>query len=700
MIARLVTATFAGSLTFAAGTPRSPSVTGVPVTANANEAASANVAVSVLSADAVWEGEVSLTDDVVIPAGRSLVLRPGATVRVARRSGTAPGTTSPLVEVLVRGRLVAEGRVGAPVRLLAVEPGPAAWAGIVVEGGEVELAGTEVRDAEAAVTVMAGHLTTRDCEVHHGVYGVVADEGATVLLAGGSIHHLVHGVAAAPGATVTVAGVTLADNTGRNRLKLAAAPQPLGPPAPLPAVASPGAASRTLTGGALRGETVLAGRVTLAGTVEVPSGSSLVLRPGTLVEARRGAGLRVAGALVAKGTLAAPIVLRSALADPRPGDWSGIAVTGAQATADLEHVVVRDAGAALEVVGGELRAARSTLAGNLRGVELRGARATLRDLHLDDNGDGLQAQGGSTSIEGGTASRNGRGLLASGGRLEARGLTVAYNRREGARARGARLSLAQCTLHGNRAGLVAEAQSEGELRGLVVSGNRELGVWLEGAGAMLLRDSALLDNGLAGARLAHTAASLAGNLVAGNAHGIVLDGFTGTDEATSFGGNGSCAYQFEGGPSLRTRDTFVASSERLACACACDGAPTVELESPRTEAPPFVWPTTRLVGEVRWRGVVALEGAVVVGADAALRLAASTRVLAGDGASLAVEGGSLQAAGEPGREVLFRSRTGRRGAWRGVDVRRGVDTWLRHAVIEDALAPVAAPTPGPPHGAP
>lgn len=79
----------------------------------------------------------------------------------------------------------------------------------------------------------------------------------------------------------------------------------------------------------------------LNGTVSVPDGITLTLRPGVIVKAYGSTYLYVAGALTAIGTSAEPVLLTSA-ADSGPGQWGGIFLHNGEA--DLRHVTIRYTG--------------------------------------------------------------------------------------------------------------------------------------------------------------------------------------------------------------------------------------------------------------------------------------------------------------------------------------------------------------------
>ncbi|TLM67239.1 MAG: right-handed parallel beta-helix repeat-containing protein [Deltaproteobacteria bacterium] len=132
----------------------------------------------------VWEGVVTMSDDVLILPGGSLTIRPGTEVRVVPAEGTQidPEYFSSLTELLVRGRLAIEGTAAAPVRFTIVErPGveEIAWAGITFDGAPggtvrhavIERAETGIRCVGSAPEIAGSEL--RRCR-----YGIIAQAGS------------------------------------------------------------------------------------------------------------------------------------------------------------------------------------------------------------------------------------------------------------------------------------------------------------------------------------------------------------------------------------------------------------------------------------------------------------------------------------------------------------------------------------------
>lgn len=138
-----------------------------------------------LDADAAWEGAVEMDGDVLVPAGRTLRVRAGASVRFAPRPswscavfrGAPEGypieaSSRALCDLVVLGRLVIEGTAEEPVRLDG-----GAWGGItVLESGSVEVSGARLEGApEALVQAFDdARVRLRGARLRGGAVGVLA----------------------------------------------------------------------------------------------------------------------------------------------------------------------------------------------------------------------------------------------------------------------------------------------------------------------------------------------------------------------------------------------------------------------------------------------------------------------------------------------------------------------------------------------
>lgn len=132
----------------------------------------------VLSGTTVLAGEVEMSDDVLVPAGSTLVLRAGTTVLVRPSESTKidPEYLSSMTELLVRGRLRIEGTAEAPVRFLPLgQPaGEIWWAGIALDGAdESSIEGAELSGAETGILCLRSSPRLQGNRLYGCRYGII-----------------------------------------------------------------------------------------------------------------------------------------------------------------------------------------------------------------------------------------------------------------------------------------------------------------------------------------------------------------------------------------------------------------------------------------------------------------------------------------------------------------------------------------------
>jgi len=139
-----------------------------------------------LKEDATWRGTVRLTGDVTVEEGVRLVIERGTRVVISSRADPRGGWNDGLVEIHVRGLLLADGELGQPVEFvpqvwLANPPKERPrrelmpWLGIVFHPEakpHAELKGCVFQGALEAVQVGSSDLRLRDCVFHRCSTGV------------------------------------------------------------------------------------------------------------------------------------------------------------------------------------------------------------------------------------------------------------------------------------------------------------------------------------------------------------------------------------------------------------------------------------------------------------------------------------------------------------------------------------------------
>lgn len=132
--------------------------------------------------DATWSGIVHLNGDVLVQPGATLTIAPGTRVEVrARADGIGGGKNRERVELIVAGRLLAEGGPGKGRILFTsdgTEPRMGDWSGIVLrnprEGSRLTFCLIEY--AHKGVSVLGGAPEIGDCEIRYNEYAGISCE--------------------------------------------------------------------------------------------------------------------------------------------------------------------------------------------------------------------------------------------------------------------------------------------------------------------------------------------------------------------------------------------------------------------------------------------------------------------------------------------------------------------------------------------
>lgn len=147
----------------------------------------------VLNGVTVFSGEVVLADDVLVPAGSTLVIRSGTVVRVRSAEGTKidPEYLSAATELLVRGTLRAEGTASAPIRFVPLSPPSGeepAWAGIELDGAaESSVVSVEIEGAETGILCIGSSPLLEANRLRGCRYGMVLQKGSAAKVLGNRI---------------------------------------------------------------------------------------------------------------------------------------------------------------------------------------------------------------------------------------------------------------------------------------------------------------------------------------------------------------------------------------------------------------------------------------------------------------------------------------------------------------------------------
>jgi len=302
-------------------------------------------------------------------------------------------------------------------------------------------------------------------------------------------------------------------------LPVAPAPAPAASPAPAPFRAEAAGGPALVYGDQVLSEdTVWRGEVLVEGVLAVAPQATLSVEPGTVVRFRRKGSqaplLMVQGRLVAAGTKETPVLFTSNYAAPAPGDWQGILLLGSEKKNQLENCRIEGAetgidaifsGVVLKGVWVQLSATgmrfQDTVVTSDGGgasdcdtaLRLYESEATLRNLSLTGNRQGVVAQGSSLYLLEGNLSGNKAGaFLGENCRVKIQGGSQVANG-SGLTLMGSEGSVTGVKLSKNREFGISLAASRVRVSGNVISGNGNNGMVVSD-GAAVAWDNAIYEN--------------------------------------------------------------------------------------------------------------------------------------------------------------------------------------------------------------
>lgn len=626
-------------------------------------------AAAVLTVDTVWSGTVTLNEDLLVPPGVTLTIKPGTVVRVvaAESTKTDPEYLSPLTEITVRGALKAEGSSAAPIRIGGVTSGmPGTWAGIMVDGGSARLGHCRIEDAETGLHLLAGQAELDSSTLTGNRYGLVAQgKESRVRLTGSSIRENDYGVSLFDGARLDEKGGQVAANRKRDRRAWDDPPTDVSPNPPAPANLP---VARVYRDEVLLGETVWQGRIEVAGQVRVPETARLVILPGTIVEFRRRDtnadgigenGLLIQGVLVAKGMPGRQILFRSAEPQPTMADWDAINIMNSDGIQNLiEYCRIENAYRGLHFHFSNVLVNRSQFSSNYRGIQFQESRVDLRDNGFSGNKSAVQGRDSEVSFTGNRVVGNLRGVNFFRADAVVRDNRFSHNALDGLRLRDSSAVVERNTFDGNRYGLMAQDALYGRYAGNVVVRNAEIGFSLKNLDNLEITGNFVAANAINGMSLQDVRALVRGNSFTGNGErGLGIISFDGAITGNSFSGNGLYAIDLEG-----SRDVSAPANwwgGELPETAICDrldvpGRGKVVADSPSPGPLPFVWPLSAVPVSLSWQGTVAVKGQVAVPAGVTLTVTPGSTVRFSADAGLSIKG-KLLATGEKTRRITFRA---------------------------------------------
>ena len=339
-----------------------------------------------------------LTCNFDVPALTTLTAQPGTIIKADAR-----------VQLSVEGSLVARGTSGSPITFTSINdnsvggstgsgsPAAGDWAGIQASGsGSLDVEHALVEYGSSVGGPGFGSLVAlNDTFSLDGGYAAVFGTGASVTVKDNSFvspsgsavvvsspQLQLSGNTASGISSATVGGQAYwADSSALDFAALSSNTSDAG------ALVVSGAAVTSTWSGSIPllletgGEAISGGYFSASAVLDVPSGATLTLAPGTIVKGQgpgaRGGSISVEGSLVARGTSGSPITFTSindnsvggstGSGSPAAGDWAGIQASGS-GSLDVEHALVEYGSSVGEPGFGSLVALNDTfsLDGGLR----------------------------------------------------------------------------------------------------------------------------------------------------------------------------------------------------------------------------------------------------------------------------------------------------------------------------------------------
>lgn len=571
----------------------------------------AQLQAEVLTADTVWQGQVHLTDDVLVPAGITLTVKEGTIVTVSPAESTKidPEYLSHQTEILVRGKLNIEGTVNAPATFApddSRKDDDTRWAGIIVDGGMVSAVSAKINGAETGVYVFKGTAALTSSLVENNHYGVIADgTDATVTLTKVTVQKNDYGVSTFNRASITEQHVSATDNRKKDRLTSQATAAQVTPRTLTPPESS---ITHAYTNETLMGTTIWQGRIRVDGQVRLPPEGRLIIMPGTVVEFSKHDtngdgigenGILIQGALIAKGTRERPILFHSAEKSPKMGDWDSINILGSDQQRNLiEFCQVEDAYRGFHFHFSAVAVTNSVLRNNYRGAQFQESVVELRDNQFYNNKSGLQCRDSDVTMTRNQLFANTIGANLYRLNLQAQGNLFANNRWDGLRIREGAATVEHNMMIGNRFGLQVADAVFGRFNRNLMTANIETGLALRNTDNIETHANAILRNGVNGLIIREARGTVTGNFIADNGErGIGIQSFVGLINANTIVDNGLYGIGLEGQDNIAATGNWWGSSnlETEIFDRHDDPALGVVTFEPKATAPlPFAWPTSEI----------------------------------------------------------------------------------------------------------
>jgi len=649
--------------------------------------------------DTFWHGNVTITEDVVVPKGITLTIRPGSVIRiaVAENTKTEPVYLSTLTEITIRGKLIIEGTEKQPVLIRGVTEKPGSWSGIIVDHGTAAISCCRISHAETGVTSLGASVTLASATLSDNRYGLTAyGDNAVLAMRRSLITENDYGVFSFHGSRVTLGDSRVSGN--RKRDTFTAQRRRAGHDGNVRLTLPDIPVNRRYDDEVFRGDTIWQGRIEVAGIIRIPEGSRLIIAPGSIIEFVRSDsngdgigenGIMVQGAIIAKGTSEQPIIFRSAEKEKTAGDWDAINIMNSASSRNLlEFCRIEHAYRAVHFHFSNVAVLNSFIGGNYRAIQFQESLVELRGNTIIGNRSGVQGRDSDIIMEDNLLADNYLGANFFRTTLTARNNRFIANWREGMRVREGITTVRSNLFDGNRFGLMLSDMFFGDYSGNVVSGNLETGLLVRNSDNLEIAGNAITLNGLTGISIQESRFLLRDNLITDNGErGIAVQAFDGVIRDNNLAANGRYAIDVDGAQDVAAPANWWGGENIAKIVLDKLDDPArgrCDTDTPLKEPVRFVWPLSTITTELRWRGIIAVTARLEIVKPATLALTPGTVVEFKRGAGMSVTG-TLLAQGTEQSRILFTSAT-RSDAdiWDEIQLEYATGSMIDHCVFEYA----------------
>jgi len=639
------------------------------------------VTAHVMTSDALWEGEVLISEDILVPEGITLTIKPGTNIKIAPTESTRtdPEYMSPSTEITIRGTLNVLGTKEAPVSFTITRGNESTgWAGIIIDSGTAHLRSCSIQHAETGISVIKGRLDLENSVVSENRYGLVAlGKGTNVYIKNTRIIKNDHGIFSLRGAKVESTNSIVRDNMkkdsytykGKDHTESKYYESQVKD------------LSRVYGNEVLLGDTVWKGRIEIDGLIRVPEGGRLIILPGTLVEFKKHDtngdgigenGLLIQGIFIAKGTTENPIIFRSAEKNSRMGDWDAINIMNSDGAQNLiEYCQIEDAYRGIHFHFSNVAVKESVLRNNYRGIQFQESQAEVSGNYLYGNKSGIQARDSKVVFMNNYIHNNYYGANFFRVNLVARSNNILSNLGEGMRIREGEPTVEKNLMNGNRYGLFVLDSFYGRFNGNVITNNAESGISLKNDDNLEISGNYLQGNGFHGINIQDSRATIKGNSISGNGErGIKMVSFDGVITENNFIKNGVFALGLDGeeisdkpGASLQSR---------------------LKYEDVTKSTISYAWPLETIAADAVWYGDINIKNDVFVVPGVTLMIAPGARVAFSKGVGLKIYG-KIIADGKKDERITFTSSERvMEGNWDEIRIEHATSSIFSHCIFEYA----------------